>query len=224
MKGLVLKNSKCSKTKAPHQFRAKGFTLIELLVTIAMSSIVLAAIGSVYMGLTRSYTRQNVMADVQQTMRAGIDFMVEDIMMAGMDPNETGLFKFEDASAVAMRFTSDRNKDGDIDNSAYENITYRYEAGTLLQCLDLANVGDCVALPANVLLENVTDLSFAYLDENGDPLVGDPDPVSDPLPADDLDDIRTVVISMTVREPAGRGDPVERTYTTRVRCRNLGLN
>jgi hypothetical protein len=31
------------------------------------------------------------------------------------------------------------------------------------------------------------------------------------------------VISMTVEEPAGRGEPVNRTYTTRVRCRNLGI-
>jgi hypothetical protein len=121
-----------------------------------------------------------------------------------------------------MRFTSDRNINCSIDNSAYENITYRYEAGALLQCLDLSDVNNCNPLPDTILLENVTGLEFHYLDEDGNGL-GDPDPWLDPVPLDDLDDIRTVVISMTVREPAGRSEPVERTYTTRVHCRNLGL-
>jgi type IV pilus assembly protein PilW len=230
MKGLVLKNSKWSKTTAPHPFRAKGFTLIELLVTIAMSSIVLAAIGSVYMGLTRSYTRQNVAADVQQTMRAGIDYVVEDIMMAGLtgEDCDEGIGyspKFEAASIDAMRFTSDRNINCAIDNSNYENITYRYDnnALLLLQCLGLADVSLCdSASPDNILLENVTSLEFRYLDENGSGL-GDPDPLLDPVPAADLEDIRTVVITMTVEEPAGRSGTVDRTYTTRVHCRNMGL-
>ena len=45
----------------------------------------------------------------------------------------------------------------------------------------------------------------------------------DPLGADDIDDIRTVQISITVREPAGINEPVVRTYNTRVRCRNVGF-
>ena len=106
-----------------------------------------------------------------------------------------------------------------------ENITYRYDnnALLLLQCLGLADVSLCdSASPDNILLENVTSLEFRYLDENGSGL-GDPDPLLDPVPAADLEDIRTVVITMTVEEPAGRSGTVDRTYTTRVHCRNMGL-
>ena len=38
-----------------------------------------------------------------------------------------------------------------------------------------------------------------------------------------LTDIRSVGISLTAEAPAGRDGTVERTYTTRVRCRNLSL-
>jgi prepilin-type N-terminal cleavage/methylation domain-containing protein len=213
MKGLVLNNSKWPKTPAPQGVRAGGFTLIELLVTLAMVSIVMAAIGSVYAGLTRSYTTQNVAADVQQTMRAAIDFVVEDIMMAGLDPLETADAEFEAASSVSMRFTSDRNMNGEINDSDFERITYLYEPGNnrLRQCLYEGTVNDW-----ETFIDNVTGLIFLYLDEDGNNL-------GDPVAAADLDDIRTVVISMTVQEPAGRGGMVERTYTTQVRCRNLGI-
>ena len=41
--------------------------------------------------------------------------------------------------------------------------------------------------------------------------------------ATQLADIRTIEVKMTVQAPAGRDKKVERTYTTRFRCRNLGL-
>lgn len=213
MKGLVLKNSKWQKTPPPRGVRAAGFTLIELLITLAISSVLLTAIGSVYTGLTRSYTTQNAAADAQQTIRAGIDFVVEDIMMAGLDPLNTANARFETASSSRMLFTSDRNMDGDIDDSDFERITYLYEPANtrLRQCLYEGTVNDW-----ETLIDNVTGLIFVYLDEDGTDL-------GDPVAAADLNDIRTVVISMTVQEPAGRGGMVERTYTTQVRCRNLGL-
>ena len=209
MKGFVLKNSKWQKTPVPQGVRAGGFTLIELLVTLAIASVILAAIGSVYAGLTRSYTTQNVAADVQQVMRAGIDFVVEDIMMAGLDPLETADAEFEAADSVSMRFTSDRDMDGEIkDTVDFERIIYQYD-----DVEDTLFYKKLAADPLEPLIDNVEEFSFVYLDGDGNPL-------ADPVP---LDEIRTVEISMTVREPAGREGMVERTYTTRVRCRNLGI-
>ena len=60
------------------------------------------------------------------------------------------------------------------------------------------------------LVENVSNVTFTYLDED------------DGVPSDAAD-IRTVVIAMTVEDPAGRGGIMRRTYSARVRCRNLGL-
>ena len=206
MKGFKLKNSNWQKATAPQAAGAGGFTLIELLVTLAIASVVLTAIGSVYAGLTRSYTTQNVAADVQQTMRAGIDFVVEDIMMAGLDPLDTSGAGFEAADSISMQFTSDRDMDGEIkDTVDFERIIYEYDEGA-----DTLFYKKLAADPREPLMDHVTDLSFVYLDANGDPTA-------------DLNDIRTVVISMTVEEDAGRGEKVNRTYATQVRCRNLGI-
>jgi type IV pilus assembly protein PilW len=156
----------------------RGFTLAELMVALAVASIVLAVITGVYAGLMRSYTTQNAVAEVQQTVRAGIDYMAEDIMMAGFNP---------------------RNGSGDsrIDQT---------EAGNTQPYID-----------------NVTNLTFTYRDADGQDLINDlgkPDPIT---ALADRADIRTVEISITVQEPAGRDKTVDRTYTTRVWCRNVSL-
>jgi hypothetical protein len=70
----------------------------------------------------------------------------------------------------------------------------------------------------DVLVENVTGLTFTYYDGN-DP----PSQLVPPFNATQLTDIRTIALSMTVQAPAGRDKPVERTYTTQFRIRNLDL-
>jgi type IV pilus assembly protein PilW len=190
----------------------RGFTLIELLVALAVASILMAAIYSVNAGLTRSYTTQNAAADAQQAVRATIDLMAEDIMMAGLDSQKKAfdtIQPIQHADSTKLWIRADRNMNGEIDDFDLEMITYVYNPGadTLEQIL----YEDTVKKDAVVFMDNVTEFSFTYLDADGDP------------PAV-LDDIRTVVISMKVAEPAGRKGTVEREYTTRVKCRNLGLD
>lgn len=223
MKGIVLKKSKWQKTRIPPGVKAGGFTMIELLVTLAMVSILMVSIYSVYAGLTRSYTTQNVAADVQQVMRAGIDFMVEDIMMAGLHEidyrldyvNFPGIIE---GGPEKIRVRADKNMDGSSGGD-FEDITYEYFPGA-----KELRVTDHNADPVETLIfiDNVTDLSFVYRDAEGNPM-GNPDPLLDPVPTAVLGDIRTVEISMKVEEPAGRGRAVKRTYTTRVMCRNFSL-
>lgn len=213
---IGLKSTKASDAGG---IRARGFTLAELLVGMAVASIIMTAIYSVYVGLTRSYTTQNVTADVQQVMRAGIDFIVEDIMMAGFDPEESAfdsvILPIEHADATKLRVKADRNMNGGIDqNSDLEIITYLYDSGA--KRLDQILYEGTANVDQEVFIDNVEAFSFTYLDAAGSDL-------GNPVAAADLDDIRTVVISMTVLEPAGRSGSVDRTYTVRVRCRNLGI-
>jgi type IV pilus assembly protein PilW len=191
--------------------RTRGFTLVELLVTMAVGAIVLTAIYSVYGGLTRSYTAQNVAADMQQVVRAGIDFMVEDIILAGLNPQEEPGFGIATATSTSIRFTADRNMNGSPDVGNSEDITYSYitASNRLDQCLNGA--GGC-----EPFIDNVSSMTFMYLNAAGNDL-------GDPVAAADLDDIRTILISMTVQEPAGRQGLIARTYSTRFRCRNMGL-
>ena len=70
MKDLISIDSKSKKVSDAGGIQASGFTLIEMLVALAVSSIIMAGIYSVNATLTRSYTTQNVAADVQQAVRA----------------------------------------------------------------------------------------------------------------------------------------------------------
>ncbi|MGD8990556.1 MAG: prepilin-type N-terminal cleavage/methylation domain-containing protein [Desulfobacterales bacterium] len=185
-----------------------GFSLIELMIALAIASIVSAAIYSVYTGLMRSYTTQNVAADIQQNVRAGIDYMAEDIMMAGLNPSKAIGFGFVEASATKLRFTLDRNLNGSVDETDSEQITFEYDSGTgNLNHILFEGTGSENQV---VFFDNVQNLTFTYLDESG-------------AVTATLADIRMVDIDFTIQAPAGRQGMVNRTYTTRVKCRNIGL-
>jgi type IV pilus assembly protein PilW len=204
----------------PDKSREHGFTLVDILVGLAMASIVMAAVISLFTSVGRSYTIQNVAADVQQVTRGGIEHMTQNIRMAGLDPFGTAGAEIKEFAADKIRFTLDRcdlpvgggaegcgSPDGDVDDK-FENVTYQWDPAEreLKQTL-YAGTG---SVHTETLVENVSNLSFTYLDKD------DGAPTS-------AADIRTVVITMTVEDPAGRGGVMRRTYSARVRCRNLGL-
>ncbi len=185
-----------------------GFTLIELAVVIAIMSIVLAAIYSVFAATNRSTTNNEVIAEVMQNLRTSIDFMEQDIRMAGLDRFDSTNAGIEAATATNLRFTADRNMDGVL-NDNLERITYFYDAANnrLRQCLWEGTLIDW-----QTVAENVTNFQFSYLDVDDNPLA---------FPIADLNQIRTVVVSISIEQPAGRSEPVERTINKRILCRNL---
>ncbi|MDX1708472.1 MAG: hypothetical protein R3274_07720 [Desulfobacterales bacterium] len=220
-----------------HAGRQKGFTLVDILVGLAMASVILVAVVSLFATMGRSYTTQNVAADVQQVIRAGIELMIQEIRMAGFDPSgnatsgivdnfdKTGGFhdihdgKIAPTDAGNFAFTMDADMDGRIDhcidndpaqcpeaddNIENELVAYRINAGALEKYRSASGKWE------DLTEDNVSDLSFTYYDSAGDVTTT-------------VADIRTVEISMTVQQPAGRGGIISRTYKTRVRCRNIGL-
>jgi prepilin-type N-terminal cleavage/methylation domain-containing protein len=235
MKNLISMLLKSMPGSAAGRIRDRGFTLIELLVTLAVASIVMAAIYSVYATLTRSYTTQNASADVQQAVRASIDLMAEDIMMAGLKDPWEGYGgsppEILTAGEYEMSFTSDRNMDLEIAGNT-ESITYRL-VGRQLQITDPDGTETLIDNVINRFIPppDGPEPVFRDFSENPDDLTNDDDLISaygysNPMDADDeaqRADIRTVEISITVEEPAGRDGTVQRIYTTRVRCRNAGF-
>ncbi len=179
----------------------EGFTMTEIIVGLALASVIITAMISVFSSLSQSYTTQNVAAGVQQATRTGIDYMIQNIRMAGFNPfrlTEVGIK--DDISKSSFHFSYDEDEDGTIANK--EDITFKLESGTLRRITKGGN--------SEPLIENVSDLEFTYLDINDDT-------TSNPI------DIRAVEVSMTVSEAAGRERKVSRTYSTRVICRNMGL-
>lgn len=184
-----------------------GFTLIEVLMCIAILSVLFGTIYRTFDTFNRSYANENVKAGVQQKSRIGIDLLARDIRLAGLDPLGTSNAGFNPAntSSASIQFTADLNYDGNLDDP-FEDIIYALNGNLLQQTTDLGS-GPVTA----TLLDNVTALTFNYLDQADNLL---PEPVA-------TDQIRTVIISLTMQRPAGRDKTVSRTYTTRVRCRNL---
>jgi type IV pilus assembly protein PilW len=183
-----------------------GFTLAELVLAMGIMLIVVAAIISLFTSLNRMYTTQGVSADVQQVTRTGIDIMTRNIRMAGFNPLNINPVGIVQADSNSIRFEYDTNGSGTIATNGDEDVAYLFNAENK-QLVQQKN-GDGNRYP---LVDNVFDLAFRYFDENDD------------MVTNDLAAIRSVEVSLTIEEPAGRDQPVQRTYSTRVICRNLSL-
>ena len=115
-----------------------GFTLIEVLIAMAVSMIILGGAYSVFMSQQRNTTVQINVGDIQQSLRAAMDFLVRDIRMAGFagkNHEAAGNFGFVDvrfadysSSPAAdgngfLQFSWDMNNNGSLD-AASETLSY----------------------------------------------------------------------------------------------------
>jgi len=198
-----------------------GFSLAELIVALAIVTIAISAMVKLFTSLSYNYTIQNVAADVQQTGRAGLEYISENIRLAGLDPFRSTGAGIEDATASSLQFTLDRcdeaigndgcgEPDGDIKDK-FENVTYVYEDDKkiLKECLYKGTA----SYYCENLIEKVEAFNFTYIINDGTTTSTPSDPK----------DVRSVIIRMTIQAPAGRADPVSREYSARVRCRNIGI-
>jgi prepilin-type N-terminal cleavage/methylation domain-containing protein len=193
----------------------KGFTAIELLISLAIMSIAMTSIYSLYMSFIRTCTKEGAKIRVQQSVRSGLDMMVRDIRLVGLDPEGTGDFGMIAVTSQRIQFTADRDMDGElddadatdgIDGTDMEHMAYEYDGtGKLKMYLYKANGNPEMD---EIMAENVTDLTFTYFDSNDDT-------------TSNLDEIRTVDIRMTIQKPSGQDGEISRTLVKRVKCRNL---
>jgi type IV pilus assembly protein PilW len=209
----------------------EGFTLAELLVGLGVGAVVLAVIVSFFITVSRSATTQNAAAAAQQTARAGVDFLVQELRMAGLDPlGEAGAgIELIAADGTHIRFTMDTCNlpigsadrcthpvpDGSVEGKN-ERVSYIYDRSsrTLNRRL-YEGTPSATAMPLiSGVVPNPDGVAlFTFLDADEKRITDDN--------ARGL--IRTVLVNLTVEEPAGRGTRVARTYTARVRLRNIGL-
>ena len=182
-----------------------GFTVTELVLALAIMMMVMAAMVSLLISLNRAYTAQNVSAGVQQVTRAGINIMTRAIRMAGLNPLKINQIGILEASENKIHFQHDTNGSGTIEIGQDEDIAYLLNGNH-----QLIRQKDGNFRSNKSLIDHVNDLTFKYFDRDDEE-------------TSILDDIHTVEISLTVREPAGKDKFISRTYSTRVICRNLGI-
>ena len=196
----------------------KGFTAVEMLVAMAILSLSLGSIYSLYMSFVQQCTTESVKINVQQRVRSGLDMMIRDIRMAGLDPEATGDFGIVAATSQRIQFTADRDMDGELDDADatdgidtpdIEHIAYEYDGNDTLRMMLYKADGNLEL--SDRVVTNVTDLTFTYFD-------------ADNVATSNLEDIRTVGIQMTIQRPSGRDDEVSRTLVQRVKCRNLDFH
>jgi type II secretory pathway component PulJ len=214
-----------------------GFTLVDILMGLAVASVLMVAMVSLFTTVGRSYTTQNVAAEAQQVARAGVELMIQEIRMAGLDSsgsaaaaivddfdNDSGFHpdhdgKITPTDATQLAFTMDADMDGRIDHCTSDGtaecsvVDDNVENELIAYRLNNGALERYRAASASwedLTEDNISNLNFTYYDETG-------------TETTTLEAIRVVEISMTVQLPAGRGGTVSRTYATRVRCRNIGL-
>jgi len=182
-----------------------GFTVTELVLALAIMMMVMAAMVSMLISLNRVYAAQIVTAGVQQVTRAGINIMTRNIRLAGLNPLKINRIGILEATVNKIRFQHDTNGSGTTETGQNEDIAY-----LLNDNHQLIRQKDGNSRSNKSLVDHVNDLTFKYFDRDDEE-------------TSILDDIHTVEISLTVREPAGKDKIISRTYSTRVICRNLGF-
>lgn len=188
-----------------------GFTLVELLVAMAIASILLAIVGSIFYSLNKGMSGENTRMALQQGVRSAVSVMAGDLREVGLDSHTKKRFKITKASRSEIRFSSDLNLDGELDNN--ETFTYILIGSDLKMAV--SNTAD-----PQPLLSNVQDLQFRYFKENDVeiPLTGS----GATSEVADTDEIRSVEIFLSATEKYWGGSSSERrSYRTLVRCRNL---
>jgi len=209
--------------------RNSGFSFVELLVVVAILGLIMAAIYTVFQTSSRSYVVQDRVVAMQQDARFGVDYIADLLRMAGYDPRGVGENTFgfqlnkdwaptgngpQTCDAANLAFTVDNDQDGTVAANDNEQVAFRlttvsgngvlqrYRNGsgweTILSGVDVANS------------------SFTFIWADGTSHA--------PASTDDLTKIRAVQVTLQMSPPQLYGKTImQKSYTTQVKCRNLGL-
>jgi type IV pilus assembly protein PilW len=185
------------------QTNNQGFTLIELLVTMAIASIIMAAVVSAYELQVRGKNTQEALTDMNQTLRTALEIMTSEIRTAGFDdaPPSAPLAGILIANTNQLQFTRDIGdgaslaSDGNLDDPN-ENVTYQlYVDGDGNQHLGRDTGGGSMPLA-----RNVDALDFVYLDGSTPPNV-----IPTPVSAGNLANIRSIQVTIVARAGGAGG-------------------
>jgi prepilin-type N-terminal cleavage/methylation domain-containing protein len=121
-----------------------GATLIELLIALVLSSILVAAFYRTFIDQQKTYTVQEQVADMQQSVRVGIDQVTRQIRMAGYGLGETILASFgvSDINGFTNIFTPGNN---------VNNIGNNDDSITIIIAVEVAKLTETVAQGSSVL-------------------------------------------------------------------------
>lgn len=228
--------------------RQKGLSLVELVIAMAIFLVILLGIYQVFDTSRMTYISGERKVDVQQNVRTALDQIAREIRMAGyfyenFDTDTTN--NMPSPVALQIAATNGLVIFGDVDGSNASNVfLYCLSGNTIIrQKSSQSGTGKgkpassavaaytCTASTANVLAENITDLTFTYYDTNGAVLTPGAQSALDSegmsvLPpfasVTQRSAARTVVVTLTAQESVpGQSQAQLYTLTQVVRLRNM---
>ncbi|MGE4517987.1 MAG: PilW family protein [Desulfobacteraceae bacterium] len=203
--------------------RNAGFTLIEILIALAVSGFFLLALTSFFISTNRVNTVQEKVAGVQQDIRAVMEMMSGNVMMAGLDPSQTaacaGFYDGASYSGAEIdKNDTDQNSisikyDHDGDGGCEFDLSYWYDSAA-----DTIMFRNGAGQPFSPLTENGTIDSavFTYILDDG---TVDNDPTGN----GNLGDISMVRIRICGKITGAFKDEFDNTYCfeNEIKLRNM---
>jgi type IV pilus assembly protein PilW len=202
-----------------------GFTLVELLVAMAVAGILGAVIATAYQIQVMGKNTQEITTDMNQNARVAMEIMTREIRMAGCNPEGGSTARIIEANPGELIFSFDINDDagtlqpdGDCcdanevirycltndNNNPPDGVNDNIKSGVDCNLGRETGPGNDPGLACpggggvsrlQPLARNVDALNFVYLDE-------DDVAIAAPVAANDLDDIRSIEVTLVAR--AGR--------------------
>lgn len=208
-----------------------GFSLVELLVALVVGGIIITATYMLFISNQRTYLMQDELISIQQNIRPAAEYMGRFIRIAGLDPEQTGLFGLRDTTNSSIEFSFDRIDEPTtgVLEANFEIKAFRVQGNQLQEQDQTTGNWETIA-------ENVESLNFSYLDRDGNvvaDLIGN------------RGAIRTIQISIVGRSqrpiprytnnsafmnlqgeeilPPQNDNFVRMMFSETVQCRNLGI-
>ncbi len=188
-----------------------GFTLIEIMIALFISLFFVGMVYTHFLSQRASYQAQEQVVEMQQSLRAGITAMTQELRMAGYDPYVTKTVGIVTANPTDIEFTyvaddDKQNNDGDgqtdetgeLATIAFDHYVAHQGTGSAVPAIGRKGIGTKAAVA-----ENIENLEFRYLNAKGEE------------ETTNLEDIRFIQISVLAR--VGKKDHEfsdNKTYTT----------
>jgi len=227
----------------PHQRPVRGFTLVEAIMVMFIMAVAVGAVYSLFYRSQRVYTDQDHAVSRQQTARAAIDLISQELQLAGYDPDANrpagAGFRsapFKPTENTPLQFTMDLDGNRAVAAPNEDVRYYLYAGGDGVQRIARQNgAGEWSDVADHISAFEVTyfvlaDGSFrgvgvdtkpectARLQQSTQANFESQDPASDicltGAPSDRLEAIRRVRLRMTAEVPqTDPGFKGQRAYT-----------
>ena len=213
---------------SPPKEPQNGFTLLELLLSLTIGMIVMSAIISTFLLQQRIFNAQEQKVEASQTVRAAMNMMRQEVMMAGYKPDMPNDLQQDDDSLTTftgivydptkteLEIRTDIDGNGYIvqDDSGAGPDNWDYDKNERIVFKKIGNqikrkTGGGYFQP---FAENVKTFDFNYMKADG----------TEALCAKEIRNIHITIEVETIRPEIGSGYDISRLDTL-VYLRNMGL-